>query len=128
MNNRLLTLFAVATILLAVCGPASAHHGTAAYDETNPITLKGTVTEFLWENPHSHIRINVKDEKGDTVSWVAETFAPGKLARDGWTRNIVKPGDQVTVSVSPAKDGTPLGLLRVIVLPDGRRLGPDATQ
>lgn len=120
------TFFLAAISLLAVCRPISAHHGTAAYDETNPVTLKGTVTEFLWANPHSQIKFNVRDEKGNTVHWISETFSPGKLARDGWTRNIVKPGDEVIITLSPAKDGTPQGLLRILVLPDGRQLGPDA--
>jgi hypothetical protein len=127
MNKRLLTLCAVVIGLLLVGKQAYAHHGTAAYDEANPITLKGTVTEFMWGNPHSLIKFNVKDEKGNVVRWVSETFGPGKLARDGWTRNILKPGDQVTVTLSPAKDGTHEGLLRLLVLPDSRQLGPDAS-
>jgi len=126
MTRKLFTFFTVAISLLAVCGPVAAHHGTAAYDEVNPITLKGSVTEFMWGNPHSQIKFSVKDEKGTVVNWVSETFGPGKLARDGWTRNILKPGDQVTVTLSPAKDGTHEGLLRLLVLPDGRQLGPDA--
>jgi hypothetical protein len=126
MAKKLLTVFALAIALPAVCTPVLAHHGTAAYDEVNPVTLKGTVTEFMWANPHSQIKFNVQDEKGNIVHWVAEAFAPGKLARDGWTRNIVKPGDEVTVTISPAKDGTREGLLRLLVLPDGRQLGPDA--
>jgi hypothetical protein len=125
MAKRLLSFFVLAIGLLLVCAPVFAHHGTAAYDEVNPVTLKGTVTEFIWANPHSQIKFNVQDEKGNIVHWVAEAFAPGKLARDGWTRNIVKPGDEVTVTISPAKDGTREGLLRLLVLPDGRQLGPD---
>jgi hypothetical protein len=125
MNKKLLTLVAAAITLLSISRPLFAHHGTAAYDEVNPITLKGTVTDFVWANPHSLIKVDVKDEKGNIVHWVAETFAPGKLARDGWTRNIVKPGDEVTVTVSPARDGSLEGLLRILVLPDGRKLGPD---
>ena len=125
MNKKLLALVAAAITLLSISRPLSAHHGTAAYDEVNPITLKGTVTDFVWANPHSQIKVDVKDEKGNIVHWVAETFAPGKLARDGWTRNIVKPGDQVTVTISPARDGSLEGLLRILVLPDGRKLGPD---
>jgi len=126
MDKKLLTFFVVAISLLAAGGTVSAHHGTAAYDEVNPITLKGTVTEFMWGNPHSQIKFSVKVEKGSAVHWISETFGPGKLARDGWTRNILKPGDQVTVTLSPAKDGTHEGLLRLLVLPDGRQLGPDA--
>lgn len=127
MTKKLRIIFAACIAVFTICCPAYAHHGTAAYDEANPITLKGTVMEFVWANPHSQIKFTVKDEKGSVVHWVAETFPPGKLARDGWTRNIVKPGDQVTVTISPAKDGTLEGLLRVLVLPDGRQFGPDAT-
>jgi hypothetical protein len=81
MNKRLLTLFAVVIGLLLFGKQAYAHHGTAAYDEANPITLKGAVTEFMWGNPHSQIKFNVKDEKGNVVRWVAETFAPGTKSR-----------------------------------------------
>jgi hypothetical protein len=124
MDKRHLTFFAVVIGLLAVCTPVFAHHGTAAYDEKNPITLKGTVTEFLWANPHCLIKFSVEDEKGNIVHWVTEALSPGKLARDGWTRNILKPGDKVTITISPAKNGTPTGFLRLLVLPDGRQLGP----
>jgi hypothetical protein len=126
MLKKPLALFVFTISLLGNCPQAFAHHGTAAYDEKNPITLKGTVTDFVWANPHSLIKVDVKDDKGNVVHWVAETFPPGKLARDGWTRNIVKPGDEVTVTISPAKDGSLEGLLRVLVLPDSRELGPDA--
>jgi hypothetical protein len=126
MHKIFLTFFAAGIGLLAVCSPVFAHHGTAAYDEKHPVTLKGTVTEFVWANPHGQIKFNVQDGNGKIVPWISETFAPGKLARDGWTRNIVKPGDEVTIVLSPIKDGSHLGLLRVMVLPDGRQLGPDA--
>jgi hypothetical protein len=126
MHKRLLVFFAVATGLLAVCAPVFGHHGTAAYDEKNPVTLKGTVTEFMWANPHCQIKFDVQDEKGNNVHWLSEALSPGKLARDGWTRNILKPGDKVTITVSPAKNGTPVGFLRLLVLPDGRQLGPEA--
>ena len=126
MHKRLVTFVALAISLLAMCTTAFAHHGTAAYDENNPVTLKGTVTEFVWANPHCLIKFSVQDGKGNSVNWVSEALSPGKLARDGWTRNILKPGDKITITVSPAKDGKPIGFLRLLVLPDGRQLGPDA--
>ena len=125
MKNK----FAVWVLLASctvLCGSAFAHHGNVAYDEDHLVAQKDvTITNFVWANPHSQIKFNVTDEKGTVVHWISETFGPGKLARDGWTRNILKPGDQVTVTLSPAKDGTREGLLRLLVLPDGRQLGPD---
>jgi hypothetical protein len=109
--------------LLMVCDPALAHHGTAAYDENSPVTLDGTVTEFLWMNPHSQILFDVQDDKGNVVHWTCETLNPGKMVRAGWTKNTLKPGDKVSITLSPAKDGTSIGLLKKIVLADGRILG-----
>ncbi len=103
--------------------PIFAHHGNAAYDETRPLTLKGTVTKFMWANPHTQIFFDSKDSKGVVLHWDVETLSPGKLARAGWTENVVKPGDQVTVIFSPAKDGTPKGFLQRIVFADGKQLG-----
>jgi hypothetical protein len=102
--------------------PAFAHHGNAAYDETKPLTLKGTVTKFMWANPHTQIFFDSKDTKGEVIHWDVETLSPGKLARDGWSENVVKPGDHVTVIFSPAKDGTPKGFLQRIVFSDGKQL------
>jgi hypothetical protein len=109
--------------LLVVCDPALAHHGTAAYDENSPVTLDGTVTEFLWMNPHSQILFDVQDDKGNVVHWTCETLNPGKMVRAGWTKNTLKPGDKVSITLSPAKDGTSIGLLKKVVLADGRVLG-----
>ena len=67
-----------------------AHHGNAAYDNKNTITIKGTVTEFEWTNPHVQIYLDVKDEKGGVVHWSVETYSPGKLVRAGWTKEVVK--------------------------------------
>jgi hypothetical protein len=109
--------------LLMVCDPSLAHHGTAAYDENSPVTLDGTVTEFLWMNPHSQILFDVQDDKGNVVHWTCETLNPGKMVRAGWTKNTLKPGDKVSITLSPAKDGTSIGLLKKVVLADGRVLG-----
>jgi hypothetical protein len=108
---------------LAAGNPARAHHGNAAYDERNPLTLKGTVARFAWANPHTLIFLDAKDSKGNIVHWTVETLSPGKLARAGWTENAVKAGDQVTLIFSPAKDGSPKGFLQRIVFSDGRQLG-----
>jgi len=115
--------FAVAAGLIVIAVPIFAHHGNAEYDEKRPLTLKGTVTEFMWASPHSKIFLNAKDANGSVVHWSIETLSPGKLARAGWTKDAVKPGDQITVTFSPAKDGSATGFLQKVVFLDGKQLG-----
>src|SRR5580704_12060276 len=122
MKIKGLSSFLLVACALAVVAPAYAHHGNAAYDETRPLTLKGKVTKFMWANPHTQIFFDSKDTKGEVIHWDVETLSPGKLARDGWSENVVKPGDHVTVIFSPAKDGTPKGFLQRIVFSDGKQL------
>ncbi len=117
------SFFAVAIALLIISAPVFAHHGNAEYDEKKPLTLKGSVTEFMWASPHSKILFDVKDAKGSVVHWSIETLSPGKLARAGWTKDAVRPGDQVTVTFSPAKNGTPTGFLQKVIFIDGKQLG-----
>jgi hypothetical protein len=123
MKIKGLSSFLLIGCFIALVAPAFAHHGNAAYDETKPLTLKGTVTKFMWANPHTQIFFDSKGTKGEVIHWDVETLSPGKLARAGWSENVVKPGDQVTVIFSPAKDGTPKGFLQRIVFSDGRQLG-----
>jgi hypothetical protein len=115
---RLKTLIAVAALLM-IGIPLWAHHGNAAYDNDNPITIKGTVTEFAWTNPHVQIYLDVKGDKGKVVHWSVETYSPGKLVRAGWSKDSVKAGDQVSITLIPAKSGAPVGFLHKLVLPDG---------
>jgi hypothetical protein len=119
---RLNFLFA-ALALAALSTTVWAHHGNAAYDDKNPITIKGTVTEFAWVNPHVQIYLDVKDEKGGVSHWSVETYSPGKLVRAGWTKEIIKPGDVVSINLIPARNGSPVGFLHKLVLPDGKELG-----
>jgi len=98
-----------------------AHHGShVSYDTEKSVVLKGTVTEFVWSNPHAQIYFDVKNDKGEAVSWGAETANPASLAKNGWTRNSMKPGDEITVTMWPSKAGTPRGFLLKIVLPNGQ--------
>lgn len=119
---RLNSLIAAAA-LLAMCIPLWAHHGNAAYDDKNPITIKGTVTEFAWTNPHVQIYLDVKDSKGAVIHWSVETYSPGKLVRAGWNKDSVKPGDRISIDLIPAKSGAPVGFLHKVVLPNGEELG-----
>jgi len=121
-NYRLNVLIATAALLL-MGAPLSAHHGNAAYDDKNPITIKGTVTEYAWTNPHVQIYLDVKDEKGKVLHWSVETFSPGKLVRAGWTKDSVKAGDVVSITLIPAKSGAPVGFLHKLMLPSGEELG-----
>jgi Family of unknown function (DUF6152) len=114
---------AVAIAILIICGPSFAHHGNAAYDEKNPITLKGTVTDFAWANPHVQIYFDVKDDKGKVVHWSVETLSPGKLVRAGWGKEAVKVGDGITITLDPARSGAPVGFLRKLVFDNGKELG-----
>src|SRR6202007_1967106 len=72
MKGKPLTLFALAAGLLAFCGPVVAHHGSQGYDFTKRITLKGTVSQFVWANPHCQIYLDAKDETGKVVNWAVE--------------------------------------------------------
>jgi Family of unknown function (DUF6152) len=123
MKRELRSLLVVVISLLAVCGSAFAHHGSSAsYDLSKVVTLHGTVTEFVWSNPHSQLYFDAKDENGQVVHWGGEMNSPGLLAGAGWTPHIVKPGDQITINLCPAKAGTPVGLVGKVILPDGKVL------
>jgi Family of unknown function (DUF6152) len=108
--------------LFMLCLPVFAHHGGSDYDQNHPMTLKGTVTEFNWVNPHCQIFVDVKDDKGKVVNWAIETLAPAVLKRAGWSRETLHVGDEVTITFAPSKRGTPVGILRKAVLPDGKEL------
>lgn len=120
-------------LVLFLTSPALAHHSAAGVDQSRTVTIVGVLKEFKWANPHSWMDIDVTDEKGATKLWSVEMTAPAYLARAGWTSKTVKPGDKVTVTVRPMRNGDPGGLFVNITLPDGRVLGqapaaPRATQ
>ena len=101
----------IAAGILATCVPAAAHHGTGTYDSSKSVTLSGVVTEFAFVNPHVALYFDVKDATGKVVNWAIEMNSPGVLRRAGWTRATFKAGDQITITVRPAKAGTPVGLI-----------------
>lgn len=122
MRNKLVTIVVVAVGLLIVSVPLMAHHGAAAFDVGKEITLKGTVTEWIWSNPHCLLRFDVKDENGQVVRWVAETQNPRNMSNRGWARTSFMPGDQITITVQPVKNGRRLGRILQVVLPSGQAL------
>ena len=108
---------------LIVAAPAFAHHSFAMFDRQKEVTLKGTVKEFQWTNPHSFIEIEAADEKGGAISYSIEMNSPNNLTRQGWKSTALKPGDKVTVVMNPLRDGSHGGLFVSVMLPDGKVLG-----
>ena len=100
----------------------SAHHGNAAFDNEKKLTMKGTVTQWLWANPHCFLQYDVADANGQTVHWVVETSNPPDMVNRGWSKGSFKPGDQVTVTLTPVKDSRPIGRMIEVVLPSGQTL------
>jgi hypothetical protein len=114
---------------MALCGaalPAPAHHSFAMYEPTKTLTFKGTVKAFQWTNPHVVLWIVIQPEGGGAAQeWSLETTSPGVLTRNGWTRNSMKPGDRVSVTLSPLRDGSHGGSLNsVTLLATGQTLVP----
>jgi hypothetical protein len=108
--RKLLFAFIGALLLSIAAIPAFAHHGTAGYDLEKIVTVKGTVEDFEWTNPHAVVRIMAKNDKGENEEWTIELGAPGIMARSGWSKNSMKPGDDVIAETHPAKNGAPSGL------------------
>ena len=99
--------------------PLRAHHSNVAYEVTKVITVTGVVKDFEWVNPHTWLHLVVEDEKGAKAEWAAEGRAPGILLRAGWTRASLKPGEKVTVDMSPAKDGSKVAIIARVTKADG---------
>ena len=114
--SMLCAVMAVATASVA------AHHGSASFDTEKRITLEGTVTEWLWANPHCFLKIDAKDDTGTVRSWNLELGNPTDITTAGYKRLMFKPGDKVTATVTPVKSGAPVGRLLGVVLPDGQKL------
>ena len=123
MKAKLLAVVVAGLGLLLCTVPMLAHHSFAAeYDSAKAVSLTGTVTKVEWMNPHARFYIDVKDEKGEMNNWELELGSPNGLMRQGWTRNSLKKGDQVTISGSLAKDGSKLANARTVKLADGRQV------
>ena len=108
---------------MIVAGPALAHHGVANYDMSKVVSVKGSVTEFRFVNPHVLISLDMKNEKGETENWSGEAQSPAMLVRYGWNKDLLKAGMIVTASGYRTKDGTNFLRLTKVILPDGREMG-----
>ena len=113
----------VAALTLAAVAPALAHHSPAAFEAQKTVTLKGTVKEFRWQNPHTWIEVLVPNEKGEEVLWAVELTSPTYLVRAGWKSTTLQPGDKVTVVGRPLRSGEPgSAIFTSVTLADGRTL------
>jgi len=111
--------------LLTIGIPLFAHHGTAGvYDNTVRITTKATVTQYIWANPHVQVYFKLKNDKGEEQTWGIETVSPGNALANGWTKNTFKFGDEILVSLVPAKGDRTFGTCaQILIVADGRRFG-----
>ncbi|MEP7247560.1 MAG: DUF6152 family protein [Gammaproteobacteria bacterium] len=121
MNSLVTRLIFI--IALCLSEPAFAHHSFAMFDQKKSVTLKGTVREFQWTNPHAFIHIEVPNGSGGTALWQVELNSPNNLKRQGWKSTSLKAGDVVTLVANPLRDGSKGGLFVCVTRPDGTVLG-----
>ena len=122
MKARIVSLLAVLATSLLISAPAFAHHSMSMYDRGQDTTFKAIITEFNWANPHSQIIFTVTDEHGNIQKWVAEGPGPNRLANHGWSKDSLKPGDQVTIVGNRNKDGSPTMRFEKVIFPNGQEL------
>ena len=122
MNDKRLCFALAVAGVLVTWAPLGAHHGAATFDTTTELTLKGTVTEWLWFNPHCFLKFDVKDESGKVTSWAVEAGNPTDMTKRGWSRSSFKVGEPITVTLQPSKSGSPVGRIRTVAFADGRTL------
>ena len=124
--NRVFSAGAAAALLLSA-SVANAHHSFAMFDLGKDVTVEAVIKEVQFTNPHVWLQILVDDGKGGQTEWSIESGAPGMMLRNGWKLSTLKPGDKVTLTMHPLKSGSPGGSLVKVKVPDGRTLGPGAT-
>ena len=122
MPTTVVALALAAAALLAGPVPVAAHHSAATFDTTTEVTVKAKVTEWIWSNPHCFLKFDVASADGTVTNWAVETGNLADVSKRGWTRRSFKPGDQVTVTLQPARNGSPVGRARTVVLADGTKL------
>jgi hypothetical protein len=118
MANKLGVTFIVGVVAVSV--QLFAHHGAASFDTSKMVTVTGTVTEYVWANPHVLVKLDAKDESGNVSHWVAEAWNPVTQASRGWSKNTFKPGDDVSLEINPAKNGQPVGEIRGRIVINGK--------
>jgi hypothetical protein len=120
LRGKCLVILALSASILSL--PLAAHHGNAVYDSTKQINLKGTVTQFVWANPHCVLLFDVTDEGGQVVHWTAETENPASMTTMGWNKTSLKPGDPIEIRVITVKNGKPIGRIVYVMQASGQKL------
>jgi hypothetical protein len=122
---KIISAAITAAIVLGLGLPAFAHHSAAAeFDVNRSFDLSGVITKVEWTNPHAHFYMDVADAGGKVANWNLELASPNVLIRNGWSRNSLKLGDNVSVTGLQAKDSSNAGYANSITFPDGRKLAP----
>ena len=124
---KVVSKLGVAVALVLSCSAAVAHHSFAMFDLGKDVTVDAVIKEVQFTNPHVWLQIMVADAKGVATEWSIESGAPGMMLRNGWKPSTLKPGDKVKLTMHPLRNGSPGGSLVSVVVPDGRVLGPGAT-
>ena len=124
MRNKLGAISRLVVGFLAISFPLFAHHGNASYDTEKTVTVKGVVTEYIWANPHVFVKVDAKEESGETSHWVIEAQNIVAQSTLGWTNTMFKPGDQVVIDVTPVKNGRTIGRFRGRIVINGQEFKP----
>jgi len=122
MRRMFFGLLAASAVLVIASTSLLAHHGSASFDPAKRLMLEGTVTEWLWSNPHCFLKVDAKDDTGGVRNWNIELGNPTDMTGVGFKRTTFKAGDKVAATVVPVKSGAPVGRLVSVQLPDGTRL------
>ena len=122
MKARLITALAALALVAGAAAPALAHHSFAMFDFQASKSVTGTVEQFDWTNPHTFIWLEVPNASGVTERYGFEGMSPNYLGRRGWSKSTLKPGDKVTVTFHPLKDGSKGGTYQKVTLSDGKEL------
>lgn len=123
---KVVSTLGVTAALALLCSGAGAHHSFAMFDLGKDVTVEAVIKEVQFTNPHVWLQILIKDDKGVETEWSIESGAPGMMLRNGWKPSTLRPGDKVTLTMHPLKNGSPGGSLVRVKVPDGRVLGAGA--
>jgi len=122
MNGKIIVV--AGAVLMGIAAPAAAHHSFAMFDADKTVTLKGTVKDFEWQNPHVWLEMMVMDQaSGKPVKYSLEMGSVARSTYDGWKKDTVRPGDAITATMHPLKDGSRGGMYLSVELPSGQKFG-----